>query len=83
MTKPLGRSSAATNYPEYPYRVAARVVVAIPEFGLVYVETAEGLRHVLTARTHGRMLDSLKEGQRVDCLISTGPPRVLSAIPAS
>ena len=66
-----------------PYFVTARVVACLPEVGLVYVETREGLRHVLTPKTACEAIEALQVGQFVDCHISAGLPRVLAATAVS
>jgi len=59
--------------------VRATVTELIPEFRLVYLETAEGRGLALTAKTAGIDLSSLHVGQVVDCVVTLVQPRVVEA----
>lgn len=80
MTRVKLPSTTQRPYAEAPYRVVGRVHACIPEFELVYVRTADDIEYVLTPETEGVSVQDLQEGQKVDCVISGGLPRVLSAV---
>lgn len=75
----LPTRSGRRRHPETPFRITARVLVCGPEFELVYVQTENGTRYVLTPNTAGVRLEDFREGQTDECLIPAGPSRVLSA----
>ena len=56
------------------------VVAVIPEFQLVQVEDLLGYRYAIHAKTQGIDMSTLREGQRVDCIVTVRLPRVLWAI---
>ena len=60
-------------------QVETVVVALIPAFHQVMVEDSEGNRFALTRRTQGIELASLQEGQRVTCIVTPPPCRILSA----
>jgi hypothetical protein len=68
-----------TKPPNSPSRVIAWVFVCAHDFEVVYVRTADEIQYVLTPDTQGIDITTLREGQAVECLISAGLPRVLSA----
>ena len=71
---------ASTHRPaDVPYWLSTRVYACVSEFELVYVRTADEQQFALTPDTEGVRLDDLREGQIVECLVSSGLPRVLRA----
>jgi hypothetical protein len=72
-------STPARDRHDAALRVVARVHVCALVFELVFVRTADDFQYALTPLTRGVRLESLREGQKLDCVISGGPPRVLSA----
>ena len=81
MTLPIRSRSVRRRLPEVPFHVTARVHTCVPDFELVYVRDADGCSYALTPKTEtaGVRLEDFREGQTVDCLISAGLSRVLSA----
>lgn len=73
------RSTTARGRRDAARRVVARVHVCAPDFELVFVRTSDDFQYALTPLTRGVRLESLREGQTLDCVISGGLPRVLSA----
>lgn len=73
--------SAHSRHPDAPFHVTARVHACIPDFELVYVRADDGCSYALTPMTEmvGVRLVDFREGQTVDCLISAGLSKVLSA----
>ena len=69
----------ASDSPVPPHRVSTRVYACVPEFELVYLRSTDGFQYVLTPDTAGLRLEDLQEGQEVECLVSGGLPRVVSA----
>lgn len=59
--------------------VDATVYALIPEFHQVRVRDSKGRSYVLTRKTRGIDLTSLREGQRVVCTVTVHLPRVVSA----
>jgi hypothetical protein len=62
-----------------PRRVNTVVFALIPEFEQVKVKDDQGHVYALTRKTRGVDLRLLHEGQRVVCMVTPGPARVLSA----
>ena len=60
-------------------RVEATVFACVLEFELVLVRTAEGYEYALTPDTPGVSLGELREGRRVECVVTRRLPRVLAA----
>jgi hypothetical protein len=58
------------------------VVALIPEYRQVKVRDCDGHLYALTRRTQGIDLAALYEGQRVVCVLTGEPSRVLSATSA-
>ena len=56
------------------------VLAVIPEYHQVQVEDRLGHRYAINRRTQGIDMSTLREGQRVDCTVTVGLPRVLRAI---
>lgn len=69
----------SSRYLDSPYRVSARVVCCALEFDVVFVSSFDNFQYVLTSQAEGVDITTLREGQAVECLISAGLPRVLSA----
>lgn len=63
-------------------RVETIVVALIPEYHQVKVRDGDGHLHALTRKTLGVDLAALREGQRVVCMVTGAPSRVLSATAA-
>jgi hypothetical protein len=72
-------STTASSRREGTRRVVARVRFYAPDFELVFVRTSDDFQYALTPLTRGVRLEFLREGQTLDCVISGGLPRVLSA----
>ena len=62
-----------------PYCVVGQVHACVQEFELAFVRTADDFEYALTPDTKGIRLSDLQEGETIECLISAGLPRVLSA----
>lgn len=60
-------------------RIDATVFASVMEFELVLVRTHDGYQYALTRQTVGVLLEDLREGQRVSCLVTRRMPRVLAA----
>ncbi len=60
-------------------RVETVVVALIPAYHQVKVRDADGHLYVLTNRTQGIDLAALREGQRVNCEVTSKLQRVLTA----
>jgi hypothetical protein len=58
------------------------VVALIPEYHQVKVRDGDGHLYALTRKTQGVDLAALHEGQRVVCMVTGEPSRVLSATAA-
>lgn len=60
--------------------VRTRVFAVLPDYRQVRVETLDGFQYALTDKTHGIDLSLLREGQFVECIVTTSAlPRVLEA----
>ena len=51
----------------------------VGDFELVYMRTVDELQFVLTPDTEGVLIEEIREGQSVECLVSTRLPRVVRA----
>jgi hypothetical protein len=72
-------STTHRKHAKTPYRVVGRVHACFLEFDLVFVRSADDFQYVLTPETEGIRLSDLHEGESIDCVISAGLPRALSA----
>ena len=76
------RSDLPLADPSVPHgteRVVTVVFACVPEFELVYVRAPDGRQFALTPQTDGISLPTLREGQRVECIVTRRLSRVLSA----
>jgi hypothetical protein len=71
--------STSEGQPDELCWVSTRVHACVSGFELVYVRTADELQFVLTPDTEGVHMEDLREGQSVECLVSTRLPRVVCA----
>lgn len=55
------------------------MVALVPEYNQAWVLDSEDRRYVLTRKTSGIDLASLREGQEVECTVTLDLPRVLVA----
>ncbi len=74
----VNRGSARVDEPD-GYRLTATVLVLIPEFSQVIVETEEGLQFVITRNTPGVNWQALRVGETLVCTVTHTLPRVLAA----
>lgn len=63
-------------------RVETVVVAIVLEYHQVKVRDGDGHLHALTRKTQGVDLAALHEGQRLVCMVTGAPSRVLSATAA-
>ena len=76
---PPRRGQASSDGSEETCCVEATVCALIPEYHQVWVRDSEERSYVLTRKTRGIDLSSLREGQRVVCTVTVHLPRVVSA----
>ena len=76
---PPRHGQASSDGSEETWRVEATVYALIPEYHQVWVRDSEERHYVLTRKTRGIDLSSLREGQRVVCTVTVHIPRVMSA----
>ena len=61
------------------HQVEATVLVLVPEYHLVKVQSQDGHQYSLTRHTRGVNLADLHEGQKLLCTVTRRLPRVLTA----
>ena len=77
MTEPHPQSPSPDD--ETPRRITATVHACVLEFEVVYVRTHDEFQYALTPATEGVRLEELRVGQAIECVLSSGLPRVLTA----
>lgn len=60
-------------------QITANVFACVLDFELVFVRTDDGHQYALTRQTAGVLLENLREGERVACVVTRRMPRVLTA----
>lgn len=84
-TEPVGRRlrgvlPVTTEQPVHSRTIRATVFAVVPEFKQVRLESNDGHRYAITAKTPGIDWKSLREGQCVECIVTTTLlPHVLEA----
>jgi len=59
--------------------IEATVFAVIPEYHQVCVKSSDGYHYAITKQTPGIDWTILREGQRLECIVTTALPRVLAA----
>lgn len=74
-----GTSPAEKGIFSEEHQVEATVLVLVPEYHLVKVQSKDGHQYSLTRHTRGVNLTELHEGQKLLCTVTRRLPRVLTA----
>jgi hypothetical protein len=75
----MAKNHPIPTHPTEAHVVKMYVLVSMPEHGLAYVNSENGLRYFVTSETKGVALDELNDGDWLECHVSGGGHRVTSA----